>query len=69
MKVKINNDILMCKIPKKLRNLRIRVYNTWSQVTHSLVLKMNFKENKTAKSYFSCSLSSFLGFWLVLKPF
>ena len=30
---------------------------------------MNFKENKTAKSYFSCSLSSFLGFWVVLEPF
>ena len=35
------------------------------QVTHSSGLKMNFKENKTAKSYFSCSLSSFLGFWVV----
>ena len=40
-----------------------------SQVTHSSGLKMNFKENKTAKSYFSWSLSSFLGFWVVLEPF
>ena len=31
---------------------------------------MNFKENKTAKSYFSCSLSSFLdGFGAVLRVF
>ena len=34
------------------------------QVTHSLGLKMKFEENKTAKSYFSCSLSSFLSFWV-----
>ena len=30
---------------------------------------MNLKENKTAKSYFTWSLSSFLGFWVVLEPF
>ena len=30
---------------------------------------MNFEETKTVKSYFSRSLSSLLGFWLVLKPF
>ena len=28
------------------------------QVIHSSGLKMNFKENKTAKSYFSCFLAS-----------
>ena len=30
---------------------------------------MNFEETKTVKSYFSCSLSSLLGFWVVLEPF
>ena len=39
------------------------------QVTHSQGLKMNFEENKTVKSYFSCSLLSLLGFWVVLEPF
>ena len=29
---------------------------------------MNIKENKTVKSHFSCSLSSLLGFWVVLEP-
>ena len=30
---------------------------------------MHFEETKTVKSYFSCSLSSLLGFWVVLEPF
>ena len=30
---------------------------------------MNFEGNKTVKSYFSCSLSSLLGFWVVLELF
>ena len=32
-------------------------------------LKMNFEETKTVKPYFSSSLSSLLGFWVVLEPF
>ena len=39
------------------------------QVTHPQRLEMNFEENETAKSYFSCSLSSLLGFWVALQPF
>lgn len=38
-----------------------------AQVIHSPGLKMNFEENKTAKSCFSCSLSPLLGFWVVLE--
>ena len=38
------------------------------QVTCSSGLKMNFKENITAKSYFSC-LWLFFGFWVVFEPF
>ena len=30
---------------------------------------MSIKENKTDESYFTCSLLSLLGFWVVLKPF
>ena len=30
---------------------------------------MDIKENKTVKSHFTCSLSSLLGFWVVLEPF
>ena len=30
---------------------------------------MNFEENETVKSYFTYSLSSLLGFWVVLEPF
>ena len=30
---------------------------------------MNFEENKNVKSYFTCSLSSLLGFWVVLGAF
>ena len=30
---------------------------------------MNIEENETVKSYFTCSLLSFLGFWLVSEPF
>ena len=37
------------------------------QVTHSPGLKMNFEESETAKLYFSRSLSSLLGFWVVLE--
>ena len=51
---------------KRVSTLVVRIL---SQVTHSQRLKMNFEENKTAKSYFSCSLSSLLGFWVVLEPF
>ena len=40
-----------------------------SQVTHPKRLKMDIKENKTVKSHFTCSLSSLLGFWVVLEPF
>ena len=29
---------------------------------------MYIKENKTVKSHFTCSLSSLLGFWVVLEP-
>ena len=44
---------------KRVSTLVVRIP---SQVTHSQRLKLNFEENKTAKSYFSCSLSSrFLG--------
>ena len=39
------------------------------QVTHSQRLKTNIEENKSVKSYFTCSLSSLLGFWVVLEPF
>ena len=31
--------------------------------------KINFEETKTVQSYFSYSLSSLLGFWVVLEPF
>ena len=41
----------------------------WSPVTHSQRLKMNIEENKTVKSYFSCSFLSLLHFWVVLEPF
>ena len=51
---------------KRVSTLVVRIP---SQVTHSQRLKLNFEENKTAKSYFSCSLSSLLGFWVVLEPF
>ena len=44
-------------------------FSTFPQVTHSQKLKMNFEGNKTVKSYFTCSLSSLLGFWVVLEPF
>ena len=36
---------------------------------HSQRLKINIEENKTFKSYFTCSLSSLLGFWVVLELF
>ena len=36
-------------------------------VAHS-PLKVNFEETKTVKSYFSCSLFSLLGYWVVLEP-
>ena len=42
---------------------------TKPQVTHSERLKMDIKENKTVKSHFTCSLSSLLGFWVVLESF
>ena len=32
-------------------------------------LKINFEETIIVKSYFSCSLSSLLDFWVVLEPF
>ena len=37
------------------------------QVTHSKRLKMNIKEIKLFKSHFTCSLSSLLGLWEVLR--
>ena len=39
-----------------------------AQVTHYR-LKTNIEGNKTDMSHFSCSLSSLLGFWVVLEPF
>ena len=38
-------------------------------VIHSPRLQMNFEETKTVKSYFSSSLSSLLGFWVVKSFF
>ena len=38
-------------------------------VTHSPRLKINFEETITVKSYFRCSLSSLLDFWVLLEPF
>ena len=38
-----------------------------AQVTHSQRIKRNIEENKTVKPHFSCSLSSLLGFWVVLE--
>ena len=35
------------------------------QVTQSQRVKTNIEENKTVKSYVTCSLSSLLGFWVV----
>ena len=40
-----------------------------AQATHSQRLKTNIEENKTVKSYFTCSFLSLLGFWVVLEAF
>ena len=62
---KLTRTLARCKDKfSQLSRVRTRVRSLInSQVTHSSGLKMNFKENKTAKSYFSLSLASFLGFW------
>ena len=44
-------------------------YQRTTRVAHSQRLKMNIEQNKTVRSYFTCSLSSLLGFWVVLEPF
>ena len=43
--------------------------HAFPQVTQSQRVKTNIKEYKTVKSYVTCSLSSLLGFWVVLEPF
>ena len=56
-------------IPSLLNGYLVSTF-VWgrTQVTHSQRLEMNFEENKTVMSYFSCSLWSLLGFWVVLEP-
>ena len=39
------------------------------QVTQSRRFNTNIKENKTVKSYVTCSFLYLLGFWVVLEPF
>ena len=46
-----------------------RKWHLENPATHSPRLKMNFEETKTVKSLFSSSLSSLLGFWVVLELF
>ena len=46
-----------------------RKWHLENPATHSPRLQMNFEETKTVKSLFSYSLSSLLGFWVVLELF